>query len=57
VLVPILNIVLGAAMVIGGASGRLALLGTGSGTALMVVGAVCAALGLFQLIRAVRAGR
>ena len=56
-LVPILNIVLGVAMVIGGASGRLALLGTGSGTALMVVGAVCAGLGVFQLIRAARARR
>ena len=56
-LVPILNIVLGAAMIIGGASGRLALLGTGSGTALMVVGGVCAALGVFQLIRAARARR
>ncbi len=56
-LVPILNIVLGVAMIIGGASGRLALFGTGSGTALMVVGAVCAALGLFQVVRAARAGR
>ena len=56
-LVPILNIVLGVAMIIGGASGRLALLGTGSGTALVVVGAVCAALGLFQVVRAARAGR
>jgi hypothetical protein len=57
VLVPILNIVLGVAMIIGGASGRLALFGTGSGTALMVVGAVCAALGVFQVVRAARAGR
>lgn len=56
-LVPVLNIVLGVAMVIGGASGRLALFGTGSGTALVVVGAVCAALGVFQLIRAARARR
>ena len=55
VLVPILNIVLGAAMIIGGASGRLALFGTGSGTALMVVGAICAALGVYQVIRAARA--
>ena len=54
-LVPILNVVLGAAMIIGGASGRLALLGTGSGSALVVVGGVCAALGLYQLIRAARA--
>lgn len=53
-LVPVLNIALGAAMIIGGASGRLALFGTGSGTALVVVGAVCAALGVYQLIRAAR---
>ena len=56
-LVPILNIVLGAAMIIGGASGRLALFGTGSGTALVVVGAVCAALGIFQAVRTARARR
>ena len=31
-LVPVLNIVLGAAMIVGGASGQLALFGTGSGT-------------------------
>jgi hypothetical protein len=54
VLVPILNIALGVAMIIGGASGRLALLGTGSGTALVVVGAVCALLGGYQLIRRAR---
>ena len=54
-LVPILNIVLGVAMIIGGASGRLALFGTGSGAALMVVGAVCAALGVYQVVRTVRA--
>lgn len=54
-LVPILNILLGVAMVIGGASGKLALLGTSSGPALMVVGGVCAAIGVYQLIRAARA--
>ena len=54
-LVPILNIVLGVAMIVGGASGRLALLGTGSGSALIAVGGVCAALGVYQLIRAARA--
>ena len=53
--VPILNILLGVAMIVGGASGRLALLGTGSGTALMVVGGVCAVIGVYQLIRAARA--
>jgi len=55
VFVPILNILLGVAMIVGGASGRLALFGTGSGTALMVVGGVCAAIGVYQLIRAARA--
>ena len=54
--VPILNIALGIAMILGGASGRLALFGTGSGAALIAVGAVCAALGVYQLIRAARDG-
>ncbi|HUS68410.1 MAG TPA: hypothetical protein VMZ28_27940 [Kofleriaceae bacterium] len=54
--VPILNIVLGIAMVVGGATGQLALLGTSSSTALVVVGAVCAGLGVYQLIRATRRG-
>jgi hypothetical protein len=49
--VPILNILIGAAMVLGGASGHLALLGTGSSTAIMVVGGVVIALGVFQLVR------
>jgi hypothetical protein len=52
--VPILNIALGIGMVLGGVSGKLALIGTGSSTALIAVGAVCAGLGVFQLIRAVR---
>jgi hypothetical protein len=52
--VPILNIALGIGMVLGGVSGKLALLGTGSSTALIAVGAVCAALGVWQLIRAMR---
>jgi hypothetical protein len=54
VFVPILNIALGVAMVAGGVSGKLALFGTGSSTALIVVGAICAALGVYQLIRAMR---
>ena len=54
VFVPILNIALGIGMILGGASGRLALLGTGSATALIVVGAICAGLGVWQLIRATR---
>ncbi len=55
-LVPILNIVLGIAMVVGGATGQLALLGTSSSTALVIVGAVCAGLGVYQLVRVTRAG-
>ena len=52
--VPILNIALGIGMILGGATGQLALFGTGSSTALLVVGSVCAALGVFQLFRAIR---
>lgn len=52
--VPILNIALGIGMVLGGVTGKLALLGTGSSTALIAVGAICAALGVWQLIRAMR---
>ncbi|HTE55771.1 MAG TPA: hypothetical protein VK698_33180 [Kofleriaceae bacterium] len=52
--VPVLNIAIGIGMVLGGVSGKLALLGTGSATALIVVGAVCAGLGVFQLVRAAR---
>ena len=54
--VPILNIALGIAMVLGGVSGQLSLLGTGSPAALVAVGAVVAALGVFQLVRAIRRG-
>ena len=52
--VPILNIALGIGMIVGGATGQLALFGTGSSTALLVVGAICAALGIWQLVRALR---
>jgi hypothetical protein len=52
--VPLLNLALGLAMLAGGVTGKLALFGTGSSTALVVIGAIVAALGLFQLIRAMR---
>lgn len=52
--VPLLNIALGVAMVVGGVSGELALFGTGSSTALIVVGAICGVLGVVQLVRAGR---
>ena len=42
--VPLLNVALGVAMIVGGVSGELALFGTGSSTA----------LGVFQLVRAAR---
>lgn len=47
----IFNIVLGIACIVGGASGRIALFGTNSGTALMVAGMVAVALGIYQLWR------
>ncbi len=52
--VPILNIALGIGMVLGGVSGELALFGTGSSTALIAVGAACAALGAYQLVSSIR---
>ncbi len=45
------NLVIGLLAVGAGASGRFALIGTHSSTALVVVGGCIAALGLFQLIR------
>lgn len=46
----IINIVLGLVMVIGGLTGRLALIGTNSGVALAVFGGVLIALGGYRLI-------
>lgn len=48
---PIFNIVLGIACIAGGASGKVALIGTGSSTALLVSGVVAIGLGCFQLWR------
>jgi hypothetical protein len=45
----ILNIIIGAVMIIGGLSGALVMRGTGSGVALAVLGAVFVVLGLFRL--------
>jgi uncharacterized membrane protein HdeD (DUF308 family) len=52
--IPILNILVGVAMIIGGASGQLALFGTSSTTAVMAVGAVVAVIGVLQLVRNLR---
>jgi hypothetical protein len=54
--VPILNIALGLVMIVGGATGQLALLGTSSSPLLVAAGAACAALGSFQLVRAIKRG-
>jgi hypothetical protein len=45
------NLVFGLVAVVAGASGQFTLLGTGSGTALIVVGGLLAAFGLLQLVR------
>jgi hypothetical protein len=47
-----LNIVWGLIMIAGGASGKLALRGTDSSGALMVVGGILIAVGIFQMSRA-----
>ena len=48
---PIFNIVVGVACIIGGATGKLSLLGTQSSGALVVAGAVAVGLGVYQLWR------
>ena len=45
----IANIIFGVIMVIGGLSGKLVLIGTGSGTALAVVGGILIAFGVYRL--------
>jgi hypothetical protein len=51
---PIFNIAIGLAMLAGGLSGKLTLLGTSSSTLLAGLGGVVAALGLYQLARHLR---
>lgn len=46
------NIILGIIFIIGGASGKLVLIGTDSSTALMVIGAGLCLWGIFQLVKA-----
>ena len=53
-LVPILNILVGAALIVGGATRTLALFGTNSSTALVVVGGVIAVIGAYQLVRSLQ---
>ncbi len=45
----ILNIIIGIIFIVGGLSGHLALIGTGSGVALAVLGLVLVGLGTYRL--------
>jgi hypothetical protein len=47
----ILNIVIGAAMIIGGLSGNLVLRGTSSGGGLAVLGFVVVGIGLYRVVQ------
>lgn len=47
----IFNIIFGIVCIVGGATGKLALIGTNSGPALAVVGAGVTGLGIYQLWR------
>ncbi len=44
------SLIMGILMVVGGASGKLVLIGTNSSTALTIVGVIIAAFGLFQML-------
>ena len=46
------NIVIGIAVIIGGLSGKFALLGTNSGKALAAVGLIPLGMGLYQMYKA-----
>jgi hypothetical protein len=48
------NLVIGLLAVGAGASGKFALIGTGSSKALIVIGACIAALGVYQLVKSRR---
>ena len=47
----IFNIVIGGVMIVGGAMGELALLGTNSSPAIVVVGVIVAGMGVVQIIK------
>jgi hypothetical protein len=47
----IVSIVIGLVFIVGGLSGRLALIGTHSGTGLAVVGAVIAGIGVVRVVK------
>ena len=47
----VINIIIGIVFIIGGLSGHLVLLGTGSGIALAVLGLLLVGLGVFRLVQ------
>jgi hypothetical protein len=47
----ITNILFGVVFIVGGLSGHLALIGTGSGTALAVLGGILVAFGIYRMIK------
>lgn len=53
-LVPIINIAVGAALIVGGAMGELTFIGTNSSAAAIAIGAVIAGIGVIQLVRGAR---
>lgn len=50
----IFNLIAGAVMLVGGLSGQMVFIGTGSSTLLSVVGAAVSGLGVYQIVRARR---
>ena len=52
--VAIFNLAIGLVMLVAGASGELVMLGTSSSPLLAIAGGVVAALGFYQLVRALR---
>jgi hypothetical protein len=52
--IAVFNIAMGSAMLVGGLSGKLTLLGTSSSPLLAALGGVVAALGLYQLASRLR---
>ncbi len=50
------NIIIGIVFIVGGLSGKLALIGTQSGTALAVLGGVLLVIGIFQVSKSKSGG-
>ncbi len=50
----VLNVVIGAAAIVGGLAGELVLIGTNSSLAFAAVGVAIASLGVYQILRARR---